>query len=138
MNKLQATVRKVVYSIEAQTFKKEFPCVSAFRNGISGVKVLTSKGKIAKVFVLYISLMHTDCYNFIAQHPKKNNSSQNSSRWLKHWVDLMEDTLCLSQWLKKLVHDHKDLFSQSWLKNCQLEIGLIQMSSNKPLMTMIW
>ena len=27
----------------------------------------------------------------------------------------MEETLCLSQWLKKIVHHPKDLFSESWL-----------------------
>ena len=115
LRKLQATVRKVVYSIEAQTHKKTFPCVTAFRNGIFGVKILTSKEKIAKVFVLYLSLLHSDCYDFISQHPKTSESSQNSSRLLKKWVDLMEETLCLSQWLKKIVHHPKDLFSESWL-----------------------
>ena len=114
---LENYVRHIVKQSDSQISKKPFPYVTAFRNGLTSVKLLTAKEKHARIFVTFIALMFPDCVKQLATSKAKRNSNNLGSYGidrLKKWFTLQEDTLILWAWLKKEVHPAKDLYSPQW------------------------
>lgn len=114
---LNTYVKHVVKQSEAQISKSHFPCVRAFRNGLTSVKLLTAKEKQARLFSIYIALLFPDCVKQLAKGRARGSWNVYGIDRLQQWFTLQEDTLILCEWLKKEVHPAKDLYSPEWYQN---------------------
>ena len=114
---LQGTIMNLVAVIERQTVKTEFLPVNAFRHGLTQIKQLTGKERHAKIFVIYLAFMTSDCVRLLSEKPAKNEHHSRipyGHRVLKDWFLLMEDSLITMQWLRKPTHNRKELYSKKW------------------------
>ena len=71
----------------------------------------------AKIFVIYLALLSSECVRLIANNPAKNQQHTGvlyGYKTLSSWFHLIEDSLIIMQWLRKSSHKQKDLYSKSW------------------------
>ena len=73
---LQNTIIDIVPMIESQSLKDDFLPCNAFCEGLVKVKALTGKERHAKIFLIYISLMFSECFRIIFEGPTKNDSKK--------------------------------------------------------------
>ena len=114
---LQGTILNIVSLVERQTIKKDFLPVNAFRQGLTKIKQLTGSERHAKIFVIYLALLSSECVRLIANNPAKNQQHTGvlyGYETLSSWFHLIEDSLIIMQWLRKSSHKRKDLYSKSW------------------------
>lgn len=116
---LQGTILNIVAIVERQTIKSEFLPVNAFRQGLTKIKQLTGSERHAKVFVIYLALLSSECVKIIANSPAKNGQHSGINygyETLLSWFCLIEDSLIMMQWLRKPIHPRKDLYSRHWYR----------------------
>ena len=116
---LQSTIINIVNLVQRQSTKSEFPNINAFRDGITQVKCLTGSERYAKIFILYLALLCSDCVEIISQKPAKHEHNSKTAYGvfnLKQWLTLLEDSLIVMKWLKKDSHSRKDIYSNRWYK----------------------
>ena len=114
---LQFSIMNLVSFVERQTVKSEFLPINAFRNGLTQIKQLTGKERHAKIFVLYMVLLSSDCVKLLSTKPAKNEHHTKipyGHRVLYKWFLLLEDSLITMQWLRQPIHKRKDLYSKKW------------------------
>ena len=115
---LQKTIIDIVPMIESQSIKDEFLPCNAFREGLVKVKALTGKERHAKIFLIYISLMFSECFRKISEGPMKNDSKKKYGYdFLNEWFELFEASLIVMKWLSRKSHVRKDLYSHDWFKD---------------------
>lgn len=112
---LQKAMSNIVNVAEHQSIKADYLPMNAFRDGNTDVKLLTGREKHAKLFAIYISMMCSDLFEMIARLPKKNEHHLCCGITdLNCWMDLIEDSLILMQWLKQDVVKKEDLYNRDW------------------------
>ncbi len=101
---LDVVVAKIVSSQSRQSHRG-FPSLSTFRNGFTNLGTITGKEKYARIFVLYLALMTEEVANSVstargrgAEYPPLGADCA------KNWLKLVEATLGIGQWFKKLSH----------------------------------
>lgn len=86
---------------------REFPLIGAFREGISSVSKLKAEERLSRVFVIYQALM---CSSFVSylQRNKKQGSDDHSIEYFQSLTYVLENAMCLHDFLKKDIHDISD------------------------------
>ena len=101
---IDVVVAKIVSSQSRQSHRG-FPSLSTFRNGFTNLGTITGKEKYARIFVLYLALMTEEVANSVstargrgAEYPPLGADCA------KNWLKLLEATLGIGQWFKKVRH----------------------------------
>ena len=116
---IQYTIIDIVALVERQSCKSDFLPVNAFREGLTKVKRLTGSERHAKLFVIYLALLSSQCIQNISTYPAKheyNSKTQLGTFKLQQWLALIEDSLILMSWLGKKSHQRKEIYSRKWFK----------------------
>lgn len=117
---LQQSIINIVGQVETQSIKKDFNPINAFREGLTQIKCLTGKERHGKLFIIFLTLLNSNCSQFIATKPPKNGHNSGKIFGINRitkWFELIEDTLILMQWLKKPEHNRKDLYNPKWFQD---------------------
>ena len=119
---LKTAVMNLVPIVGRQSSSKNLPSVSAFRNGLTKLNILTADEKFARLFVIYIALLTSDCCKKLSENPKKGDARAIFGlSHLKKWFHLIESMLCLTLWLKTNVIPVTDLYNPSFLETWKQE-----------------
>lgn len=118
---IEQAIVNIVPIASKQSTAKNFPSLSAFRNGIKKINVLTADEKVARLFVILIVLLTSDCARRIATNPpKRSNTGRDDTTYgisnIQSWINLIESMLCLTEWLKEPVFPTRQLYNPEYLK----------------------
>lgn len=120
---IKQAVMNIVPLATRQSAAKFVPLVSSFRNGITGINILTADERFARLYVILIALLTSDCAERIATNPPKRTDSNVESRrasygtaLLQSWVDLIESMLCITLWLKESVFPADQIYNKTYLE----------------------
>ncbi len=116
INKIESTIVDIVSLAESQSIKSEFLSMNAFRHGSFKVKLLTGEDWVARLLVIYLSLMDGHTCGFIASCTGKKDSgiSIYGLKRLKKWFYLFEETLLIIQWMKLKSHTLSSILNKKW------------------------
>lgn len=117
---LEQAVINIVPLLTKQSASTSYPRLSAFRNGIKKINILTSDEKFARLFIILIALLTSDCAKRIATNPTKRVSTEPLAEYgtasVQKWIDLLESMLGLTEWLKQPVYPAHHLYNEEYLK----------------------
>ena len=103
--KLLDNVVANIVSTQSRQSHRGFPSLSTFRNGFINLGTITGKEKYARIFVLYLALMTKDLAKSVSDARGRGPEYPPlGADCAKKWLHLIEATLGIGQWFKKVSH----------------------------------
>ena len=123
---LQKSIIHLVPIAGRNSLREEYFCLSAFREGLTTSKLLTGRERQARLFVIYLALMCSDCSRMIIDNSAKNDTKDKpyGRNKLQKWLNLIEDSLIFMKWIRKKEHKREDLYNPEYWKHHDKECDI--------------